>query len=610
VVRPDGTVRWLADSGTVVAARRGADPVLVGTTADVTDQVEVREALLSIEDRYRLLTETSTDMISVTTGRDRIYQFVSAASMPLLGYRPEELVGRSAHELFHPDELPRLLHTLGYDRRFPDLFNVQQRVRHRDGHWVWVEARVRVIRDPETGDVVERHASTRDISERRRAEEALAHQAAHDRLTGLPNRFLLADRIAMAMSRLQRTAGHVGLLFIDLDRFKTVNDSLGHAAGDEVLVQVAARLRSALRAGDTAVRFAGDEFVVLCENLVGEDEAVLIAQRLLALLERPVTAGGRSLAVSVSIGVAAVEEPTSATELLARADAAMYDAKRRGRARVAVTDVAGSGVRRRRAELETRLRRAVDSSQLIVEYEPIVDVETEQVVAAEALVRWRRPHREDIRPREFVAIAEEIGLIGAIGASVVRQVCRQLHEWIADGLRPVPVWVNVSAAQLGTDHDFPGFLAQQLAEHGLDGSLIGCEITESVLVQEHDEITATLRRIRALGVGVAIDDFGTGYSSLAYLHRLPVDVVKVDKAFTDQVTADATSRAVLRAVIELSRALALGTVAEGVETREQLEVLRSMSCHRAQGYLFSRSVAGAAFASFLPGSQRCGAGSG
>jgi EAL domain-containing protein (putative c-di-GMP-specific phosphodiesterase class I) len=220
-------------------------------------------------------------------------------------------------------------------------------------------------------------------------------------------------------------------------------------------------------------------------------------------------------------------------------------------------------------------------------------------------VRWRRPGQNDLQPREFVGIAEEIGLIAPIGRHVLREVCRQLARWRAEGMAVVPVWVNVSAAQLTGEEDLPGFVADELARHDLDGSLVGFEITESVLVQEHESITATLRRLRELGVAVAIDDFGTGYSSLAYVHRLPVDVVKIDKAFTDQVVADPSSRAVVRAVVDLSHVLALGTVAEGVETREQLQALRAMSCDRVQGHLFSRSVSGSDFAAFLRSDSAC-----
>ena len=423
--------------------------------------------------------------------------------------------------------------------------------------------------------------------------EELRAQALRDPLTGLPNRSLMVDRLAHALKRLQRRKSGVAVLFCDIDRFKVVNDSMGHQAGDELLVAVAQRIEQGLRVGDTATRFGGDEFVVICEDVRREAQAAEVAERLAASLAEPFVVRGEDIYVTASIGVSvttnAEEDPTA---LVRDADAAMYEAKSKGRSCCVVFD---NPMRERavaRLEVENDLRRAIERGELRVHYQPNVSMHGMQLVGAEALVRWERPGRGLVQPSEFIALAEETGLIVPLGRYVLEEACRQVAEWMDEGLvdDSFMISVNLSPHQLRA----PGILDHvhgALLASGLDARQLCVEVTESALVDDSGGATETIRRIHSLGVRIAIDDFGTGYSALSYLHLLPVEILKIDRSFVGRLGPDPRDRAVITGMIDLAHALGLEVVAEGVETAEQLADLTAMRCDIAQGYYFAKPQA-------------------
>ncbi|MFW6085864.1 MAG: EAL and GGDEF domain-containing protein [Myxococcota bacterium] len=432
------------------------------------------------------------------------------------------------------------------------------------------------------GAVVSHH----EVTARKQAEEALAHHALHDALTGLPNRTLLDDRIAHALSTRARRESGIGLLFLDLDRFKVVNDSLGHAAGDEILEAAAHRVLSATRRADTVARFGGDEFVVLCEDLSGPEEAERVARRIVDAFADPFLVRGRRLYVHASVGIALeTGEGHTADTLIRNADTAMYYAKQKGRGRYAFFDDHLRDAAVQRLELEHHLRDAVERRELHVVYQPQIRTEDGQMVGVEALLRWTHPERGPIGPDVFIPIAEETGLIVRMGTWVLQEACRQLATWRKQGVGPRRVAVNFSARQLAQP-DVVRVVTDALTHSGVPAECLTVEITESVLMGDGD-VAEKLIALQALGVRIAIDDFGTGYASLSYLRRFPVDVLKIDRSFVASLTCPSDGDlAIVRGILALAEALDLQAIAEGVETPEQLATLRELGCRCAQGYLF------------------------
>ncbi len=428
-----------------------------------------------------------------------------------------------------------------------------------------------------------------DVTEQKALEQELANAALHDRLTGLANRSLLEDRLKLAVSMIARHARTLGVLFIDIDRFKVINDSLGHQAGDQVLVVVANRLRCAVRPGDTVARFGGDEFVVLCEELSSPGEALHLAHRVQEAVSQPLLADGAELVLSVSTGIALTSDATAQHGALLRdADSAMYHAKRGGRARSVVFVDEMRDEARGRLETETQLRRGIAEGQLRVLYQPVVNVASGALVGVEALVRWQHPERGLLPPAEFVPIAEETGLVVPLGEWVLEETCRQLVEW--QTRHPtLTASVNLSGVQI-TEPEVITRVAAVIARTGVPATSLALEITETILMRDAEETLSVLRALTDLGVQLHVDDFGTGYSSLNYLKRFPVDALKIDRSFVDGLATDPEDQAIVRAILALARSLGLTTVAEGVETQEQLAALRLLGCDTAQGYLFSTPV--------------------
>ena len=537
------------------------------------------------EARFSALVRSAAEYI-VVLDDDGVVQFASDAVERVLGFPVDEFVGQNGSVLCHPDDRERVNE---HFRQVRDGGMLHQTVLYRalraDGGIRWIDGTVSDLRgDSSVGGLV---VNGRDVTERVEAEERLAHLARHDPLTGLPNRAALLEDLGRAMARAGRRGSAVAVLFLDLDGFKVVNDSLGHAVGDRVLVAAADRVRGVLRAGDVLARLGGDEFTVMLEDLADPAEPIALAERLVQALREPLDIADRRHVVTASIGIA-VTTPgdRDAIELLRQADLAMYRAKELGKARYEVFDQGLARRARRRLDVEAELRVAIEEGQLALHNQPEIDIALDRVVGVEALVRWRHPVRGLLMPGEFIAVAEESEMILDLGRAVLDRACATAADWVERfGPSAPEMSVNVSPRQL---HD-PAFLddvRQVLGRHGLPPALLRLELTESMLADA--AVPEALSELQHMGVHIAVDDFGTGYSSLSYLDRLPVDVVKIDRAFLLPVLTADDRAPVVEAALALGRSLGLAVVAEGVETPAHVALLLRLGCHRAQGFFFGR----------------------
>jgi diguanylate cyclase (GGDEF)-like protein/PAS domain S-box-containing protein len=545
----------------------------------------------SSEARFSSLVQHASDLITVVGPNAQIV-YQSPSSERVLGYPPHELLGTRFDRLVAPEDAGRLLRLLAdgsaYARRDGEL--IECTLRHHDGSLRQFEIlHTNLLDDEHVQGIV---LNARDISERKAFEEQLAHQAFHDPVTNLPNRALFVERVRHAIGRARREDSELGVIFLDIDDFKTINDSLGHGAGDAALIDVAKRLSDSIRSSDTAARFGGDEFVVLLEDLDNVQTAVEVAERVLEDLRRPLTVAGKELVVRGSIGISILEgrSTASADDLIRDADAAMYIAKRDGKGGYRLFEPEMHAGVLARLELRADLQRALEGGQFELYYQPIVRLADGRVVGMEALLRWNHPERGLVAPEDFIPFTEETGLIVPIGRWVLREACRQavaINRLQREG-PPLYMCVNLSVKQL-QHSDVISDVRDALTESELESSLLTLEITESMLIDDPEIAVTKLTELRALGLRIAMDDFGTGYSSLSYLSRFPVDIIKMDRSFLRQgATPEALDLS--SAVVALGSSLALEVVAEGIELDEQLRRLRDLGCELGQGFHFARPM--------------------
>ena len=463
------------------------------------------------------------------------------------------------------------------------------RILRPDGSIRWVHDRAFPVHNAE-GRVYRITGIAEDITERKHAEEQLMKLAHYDVLTSLPNRVLFYDRLKQAIAHAKRNHWVVGVMFIDVDRFKNVNDTMGHAVGDRLLQQVSERLKGTVRSGDTVGRLGGDEFAVVLSNLGSAQDANLVAQKMMACFAEPFRLEGTDVYVTASIGITLYPDDSTEQDILIRnADAAMYKAKEIGRDSYQFYTPEMNTRALESLGMESSLRRALDRGEYLLHYQPKVGIVNGEITGLEALIRWRHPDRGLVSPGEFMPVLEETGLIVQVGQWVLNAVCRQIKEWESTGVQPVPVAVNLSARQF-TSKDLGNTIKRILEEHQLDPALIELEITESSLMVNTEEAVRTLEYLSSLGVSISIDDFGTGYSSLSYLKRFPLDSLKIDRSFIRDVTTDGDDATITRAVISMAHSLGLKVIAEGVETERQLAFLTEYGCDQIQGYFFSRPL--------------------
>ncbi len=545
-------------------------------------------ALRESEERFRSAFDHAAGMALVAP--DGRWLEVNRSLCEIVGYSEAELLASDFQFLTYHEDLNATFDQISkLHHGMVSTVQMEQRFVHKNHHLIWVLLSVTKVSNPSANLIFQ----IQDITHRKRAEEQLIHDAFHDALTGLPNRALFMDHLQQSVERAKRRK-HIpfAVLFVDFDRFKVINDSLGHMAGDQLLVDISNRLKSTVRPGDTVARIGGDEFTILVDDLNTADEAMLIADRLLRKMAEPFNLAGREVFVTASIGITlstvGYEQPEDA---LRDADTAMYRAKTMGKARYEVFDKTMHASAENQLQIQTDLWRAVERAELALDYQPIVSLRTGRIAGFEALLRWRHPSRGLISPMEFISVAEETGLIVSIGRWVLEQACLQIRQFqkIYPHDPPLYVSVNLSAKQF-MQPDLIDLVSVALDKSGLEPVSLKVEITESMVMRDVESVTTMLGHLKALGIDVSIDDFGTGYSSLSYLHRFPISTLKVDRSFVSSMTHNVESMEIVRTIVALAGNLSMEVVAEGVETLDQATKLRQMNCEYGQGYFFSRAL--------------------
>ncbi len=573
--------RVTVETGIKIIREEGR-PRLIVILRDITERKRAEEALQDSEEKYRMLVETVQEGFGIIDAEEKI-TYCNAAYAAIFEMAPQELVGRSLLEFVDEAGREEIL-----SRTAPGgAGSYEITLRTEGGKSKDLSASATPVVDAEGRPQGAVHAVI-DITERKRAEEQLAYMARYDHLTGLGNRVLFGDRLARALARADRNEKLVALMVLDLDRFKAVNDTLGHEAGDELLKNTARRLSACVRETDTLARMGGDEFAIILEGLTEGQDAALVAQKIINSLTRPFDLDGHEVFITTSIGIA-VSPPSPDEDLVRDADAAMYHAKQLGRNTYQFYTPEMNAQAHERLSLENSLRGALERDEFVLHYQPQVDLATGKIVGAEALLRWQ-PYSDLVQPQEFIHVLEESGLIVPVGEWVLRAACEQGKAWEMEGLPPLRVAVNLSSRQF-KGGDLTGRLSRILDETGINPSSLELELTESLLMEDAPVSSAMLDELRVrLGLNLSIDDFGTGYSSLSYLKRFPLDALKVDRSFVRDIATDPNDAAIVASIINLAHNLQLRVIAEGVETEEQLDYLREHGCDLVQGFYFSEPV--------------------
>jgi diguanylate cyclase (GGDEF)-like protein/PAS domain S-box-containing protein len=601
----DSEVHWRKD-GSSFPVEYWSHPMyrngeLVGAVVnfvDITDRRRAEQALRDSEARFRAMAEHSADWIwSIDSGGR--YTYSNRRGVAILGYSVDAFLAMDPDSLVHPDDRPlRRDAFLNAVSAQDGWRNVVLRWRHQNGSYRTFESSASALFS-EAGQLIGFQGVDRDITERRQAEARIEFLASHDALTGLPNRVLLRDRFEHALAVAERSRSRVAMLFLDLDKFKVVNDTLGHAAGDRLLLEVVSRLSGCVRESDTISRHGGDEFILLLNGIPDQDAAERIASKTLANLAEPVEIDGHLLNASCSIGIAIYpDDGKDFDSLLQKADLAMYNAKDAGRNTYRFFDDRMNRQAHEHLLLQNRLNRALFQAEFHLHYQPQVEIGTGRVIGVEALLRWQNPELGEVVPARFIPVAEDGGAIVPIGAWVMEEACRQAQAWRQAGWPEFTMSVNLSALQFRRT-GLIETVAGALGRSGLPPHLLELELTESILLHDVENTLDTVRQLKAMGVRLSIDDFGTGYSSLSYLKRFAVDRLKIDRSFVRDLNADPDNAAIVRAVIQLARSLRLDIIAEGVETEAQLAFLREEGCPGVQGFLFSRPLSSADLKAFL-----------
>jgi diguanylate cyclase (GGDEF)-like protein/PAS domain S-box-containing protein len=563
-------------------------PTLERAIRYAIEHARSERALRSSEARFRSVFQNLSDIISILNDQFKI-TYISPSVERSSKIEIIDMLGRKLTDYAHPQDVLRVSEFLAELKNKKDVTSlIEWRKIDSDGEFYYVESvGINLLDDPHVSGIV---VTTRNINERKTLEAQLTHQAFHDPLTNLANRVLFRDRVEHALMRYKRQKTPLAVLFLDLDNFKTINDSLGHAAGDEVLKSVSERLLSCVRFGDTVARLGGDEFAILLEDTEQANNAVAIAERVLETAEEPFKVGGSDILVGISVGIAfSSSKRETADELLRNADVAMYIAKENGKGCYTIFENKMYEAILSQIELESDMRKAIENGEFCLNNQPIVRLDTKKVAGFEALARWNHPIHGLILPENFIPLAEQTGLILPLGKWIVEESCRQLKKLSDKYNRNFSMTINISGKQLldpNFEHDISGALqASQIAPFS-----VILEITESIMMKNTEEMLQRLVSLKSLGVRLAIDDFGTGYSSLSYLQQFPIDILKIDKAFTKGINNGTEKSAVARTIISLSDTLQLSTIAEGIENREQVPALENLGCKFGQGFYFAHPL--------------------
>ena len=599
LLRKDGS-RVAVYSSHVMLTNPEGEQEMYCVDIDLSDRKQAEFALKESEERYRLLAENINDLVCLHYPDGR-YLYVSPSCEALLGYRYDEMVGKDPYSFFHPDDRYRVYKDAHAASIAGKAIPVTYRMRQKSGAYIWFETLTKPIRD-EVGDVIQLQTTSRDVTERIQVQKQLEHDAFHDTLTGLPNRHLLMERLELAIHRTKCIENYrFSVLFLDLDRFKVINDSLGHLVGDKLLIAIADRLQSTVREIDLVARLGGDEFVILLDEIKDFHEIIHATERIFETLQCSLSIEGREVYTTVSIGIVLGNpDYIQADHLLRDADIAMYRAKSNGKARYEIFDTEMHTEALSRMHLENDLRRAMEFGELVLHYQPIVALTTGNLIGFEALMRWKHRTQGWKSPDQFIPVAEEIGLITTLSAWALQTACQQLADWqkAFPALSHLKMSVNLSAQDLKGN-----LLLTQvdriLAETQVEAHCLSLEITESMLIEDVESTIVILSQLKNRGIQISLDDFGTGYSSLSYLHRLPMDNLKVDRSFVMQMQGSKKNHQIIETIATLSKQLELDAIAEGIETQEQLDRLRYLGYKFGQGYFFSKPLTTEAAFSFL-----------